>query len=98
MKYAVARIGGRQFRLEEGQQITVDRTDSEIGEVLLYVDGDDVRIGQPLLENVKIEAKVVGEGFKKTEVRRFRAKSRYRKKKGHKQPKTTLLVERIRVK
>jgi large subunit ribosomal protein L21 len=95
MKYVVARIGGRQYRLEEGQQIIVDRTGGNIDEVLLFVDGEDVRIGRPLVNAVKIKAKVVDEGFEKTEVRRFKAKSRYRKKKGHKQPKSTILVEEI---
>jgi large subunit ribosomal protein L21 len=96
MKYAIIRIGGRQFKIEEDQQLTVDRFDGKVDEVLLLVDGDDVRIGRPLVEGVKIKTKIVDEGFAKTEIRRFKAKSRYRKKKGHKQPKTTIRVETIK--
>jgi large subunit ribosomal protein L21 len=96
MKYAIIRLGGRQFRVEEGQQLTVDRFDGKVDEVLLFVDGDDVRIGKPLVGDVKIKTKIVDEGFAKTEIRRFKAKSRYRKKKGHKQPKTTIRVETIK--
>jgi len=98
MKYAVVRLGGRQFKIEEGRQLTVDRFSGEVGDVLLFVDGDDVRIGRPLVEGVKIKTKVVDEGFEKTEIRRFKAKSRYRKVKGHKQPVTKILIEKIEVK
>jgi large subunit ribosomal protein L21 len=95
MKYVIARIGNRQFKLEEGRQLTVDRFDGKINEVLLFVDGDDIRVGRPLVEGVKIKTKIVDEGFEKTEIRRFRAKSRYRKTRGHKQPKTMIRIEKI---
>ena len=95
MKYVVVRIGGRQFRVEEGQELTVDRFDGKISEVLLFVNGDDVRIGKPLVEGVKVKTKVLEEGKVKTEIRRFKAKSRYRKVKGHKQPVTRVLIENI---
>ena len=98
MKYAIARIGGRQFRVEEGQQLTVDRFDGVVDEVLLFVDDDDVRIGKPLVEGVKVKTKIIEEGKVKTEIRRFRAKSRHRRTLGHKQPVTTVRVEKIGVK
>ena len=97
MKYAIVRIGGRQFKIEEGQNLTVDRFDGKVEEVLLFVDGDDVKVGRPLVEGVKIKTNVVEEGKVKTEIRRFKAKSRYRKTKGHKQPTTTFRVESIRL-
>ena len=93
MKYAVIRLGNRQFKVEEGQNLTVDRFDGKISEVLLLVDGETVKIGKPLVEGVKIRTKIIDEGFEKTEIRRFKAKSRYRKVKGHKQPKTTIRIE-----
>ncbi len=83
------------MRVEEGQELTVDRFDGKISEVLLFVDGDDVRIGKPLVEGVKVKTKVLEEGKVKTEIRRFKAKSRYRKVKGHKQPVTKVLIENI---
>lgn len=95
MRYAIVRLGGRQFKIEEGQNLTVDRFDGKVEEVLLFVDEEDVRIGRPLVEGVKVKTKVLEEGKVKTEIRRFRAKSRYRKKKGHKQPTTTIRIEEI---
>jgi len=95
MKYAIIRLGGRQFKIKEGQRLTVDRFDGKVDEVLLLVDGETVKIGQPLVEGVKIETKIVDEGFEKTEIHRFKAKSRYRKTKGHKQPVTKVLIEKI---
>ena len=95
MKYTIVRLGGRQFKIEEGKQLTVDRFDGKVEEVLLLVDGDDVKIGKPLVPGVEVKAKIVEEGNVKTEIRRFKAKSRYRKVKGHKQPTTTIKVESI---
>jgi large subunit ribosomal protein L21 len=95
MKYIIARIGSRQFKLSEGDQLTVDRFDGQVDEVLLFVDDDDIRIGRPLVKNVKVKTKIVDEGYVKTEIRRFKAKSRYRRKKGHKQPVTTIRIDRI---
>ena len=97
MKYAIVRIGGRQFKIEEGQQLTVDRFDGKVEEVLLFVDEDDIKIGRPLVSGVKVETKVLEEGKVKTEIRRFRAKSRHRRTLGHKQPVTKILIERISV-
>lgn len=98
MKYIVARIGNRQFKVSEGKQLTVDRFDGKINEVLLLVDGDDVKVGRPLVDGVKVKTKIIEEGKVKTEIRRFKAKSRYRKERGHKQPVTKVLIEKIEVK
>ncbi len=95
MKYAIVRIGGRQFKIEEGKQLTVDRFDGKVEEILLFVDEDDVRIGRPLVSGVKVKTKILEEGKVKTEIRRFRAKSRHRRKLGHKQPVTTIRIEKI---
>ena len=97
MRYAVVRIGGRQFRIEEGQELTVDRFDGRIGEVLLFVAGDEVKVGKPLVSGVKVKTKVLEEGKVKTEIRRFRAKSRHRRKLGHKQPTTRFRIEKIKI-
>ncbi len=95
MKYAIVRIGGRQFKIEEGKQLTVDRFDGKVEEILLFVDSDEVRIGKPLVKGVEVKTKVLEKGKVKTEIRRFKAKSRYRRKLGHKQPTTTIKVEKI---
>lgn len=98
MKYAVVRVGDRQFKVKEGQSLAVDRFDGKVGEVLLYVDGKRTEIGKPLVSGVEIKTKILEEGHEKTEIRRFKAKSRYRKRKGHKQPVTKVLIEKIEMK
>ncbi len=89
MKYAVIKLSGHQYRVEEDQELIVDRLEQEEGkqieipEILLVVDNSKVEIGQPLVKKTKIKAKVI-EHLKGDKIRvvRFRAKSRYRKVKG----------------
>jgi len=104
MKYAVIKINGKQFKVSEGGQFFVDRIEQkkgkkfEIKEVLLFSGGKKTAVGQPLVKDVKVTAVVVNhKRAKKIEVRRFKAKSRYRKKKGHKQPISEIRVEKISI-
>jgi len=79
MKYAVVKIGGRQFRVAEGEEFELTASPEDKGEVLLVVDGDKVEIGQPTLgEVVSLEVVSRGKG-EKIHIRRYRAKSRYRR-------------------
>lgn len=86
MKYAVIKLNGHQYRVEENEEILIDQLgekegkEFEIPEVLLVVDGEKREIGQPLVKKTKIKARVV-EHLKgeKIRVARFRAKSRYRR-------------------
>jgi len=85
MKYAVARINGRQYRVEEGMEILIDRLDGKavVPEVLMISDENAVKVGTPVLDKVKINVKVLGEEKgDKVNVRKFRAKSRYRRRMG----------------
>lgn len=89
MKYAVVKIGGSQYKVAEGDEIAVDKIDGEKGksltfeEVLLLVDDQRVRIGQPLLKEAKVKAEIVGQfKGKKIRVATYKAKSRYRRVKG----------------
>lgn len=89
MKYAVVKIGGSQYKVAEGDEIAVDKIDGEKGksltfeEVLLFVDEKRVTIGQPLVKNAKIKAKIVNQfKGKKIRVATYKAKSRYRRVKG----------------
>jgi large subunit ribosomal protein L21 len=86
MKYAVIKLNGHQYRVEENEEILVDRLDEkegkefEIAEVLLVVNNDKIEIGQPLVKKTKIKAKVIAHlKGEKLRVTRFRAKSRYRR-------------------
>ena len=99
-KYAVIRLQGKQYKVKEGQEILVDKvTDlSKIEpEILLFSDGKIVKVGKPVLTDVKITLKVVTELEKgeKLEIYHFKAKSRYRKHTGFRPQYTRILVEKI---
>lgn len=96
MKYAVVNLSGKQRRLVEGKTYKADRFDQPITEVLLFVDGDNIQIGQPFLANVGVsivEAEDIKD--KKVTIRRYEAKSGHHRSRGHRQPITTFKVEKI---
>ncbi len=98
MKYAVIKLQGRQFKVKEGEEILVDKLiDQKVcPEVLLVVDDKEVKIGRPIVKNAKIKIKVVGEEKgEKISVRKYKAKSRYRRKMGFRPQYTRLLIEKI---
>lgn len=101
-KYAVIQLLGKQHKVTEGETIVVDSVNQEPGkkfditDVLLVVDGDKVSVGQPTVEKAKVTLSVVAQGKgEKIRVAKFKAKSRYRKVKGHRQLQSTLKVEKI---
>lgn len=99
-KYAVIRIKGHQYKVFEGDEILVDKiSDIKIieHEILLFVDGDKVKVGKPTLSDVKVKIKVLTEveKGKKIDVLKFKAKSRYRKHIGFRPKYTRLLIEKI---
>jgi large subunit ribosomal protein L21 len=101
-KYAVVRIGGKQYKAEEGKEILVDKLADPKKlepEVLLFVDGEKAKVGKPTLKDVKISLKVVTEVEKgeKIDVYKFKAKSRYKKHTGFRSQHTRLLVEKISI-
>lgn len=96
--YIVIDISGKQYIVGEGDEILVDKVKSELNpRVLLQVERDKVRIGKPDLAKVKVGLKVVEESVKgeKVVVSKYKAKSRYRRKKGFRPLYTRLLVEKI---
>ena len=101
--YAIIRSGGKQYRAEVGGTIDVDRLPQEVGEsieisdILLLANGDDTRIGQPQVEGALVRATVV-EQFrgKKIIVYKYRQRTNYRRKQGHRQYFTRLRIEDIR--
>lgn len=102
MKYAVVKIGASQFKVQEGDEFEVEKLEGKQGDaisldkVLLYVNKDRIKIGQPLVKGVKIKAKIEKQlKGKKIRVATFRAKSRYRKVKGHRKLLTKIKVEKI---
>lgn len=100
--YAVVETGGKQYKVTPGQTIDVERLDVAEGDtvdldkVLLIVDDDKVTVGQPVVEGAKVVATSQGEGKgEKIIVFKYKSKVRYRRKKGHRQLYTRLLVDRI---
>ncbi len=102
MNFSIIQTGGKQYKVSVGQKLKVEKIDAKAGEnfifdkVLLMVDNENVKIGAPYVENAKVEAKVLkqGRGDKKI-VFKYHSKTRYRKKKGHKQPFTELEIIKI---
>jgi large subunit ribosomal protein L21 len=98
-KYAVVALGGRQYKVTEGEEILVDLTsDPKIeSKTLLLVEEGKVTIGKPVVKGSLITFKRISEMEKgeKIEVLKYRAKSRYRRKMGFRPKVTRLKVEKI---
>jgi len=103
MSYAIIATGGKQYRVEPGRFYDFELLDAEvdstliIDQVLLVApDGEDVLIGQPLVSGASVRTKVLQHGkAKKILIYKMRPKKNYRRKNGHRQPFTRLLVESI---
>ncbi len=100
--YAVVETGGKQYRVEVGQTVDVERISAEVGDtvelgrVLMVSTDDGLKLGNPVVEGAKVVADVVGQGRgKKIIVFRYKAKTRYRKKTGHRQNYTRVAVKDI---
>lgn len=101
---AVIKTGGKQYTVKEGDTLRVEKLEAEEGknitfeEVLLVgkEDGSDAKVGTPHVAGAKVEAKVLKHGrADKVDVRKFKAKSRYYKRYGHRQPFTELEITKI---
>lgn len=100
--YAVIETGGKQYRVQEGDTLYVEKIDAEVGEVVnfdkvlvLSKDGE-LLAGKPVVEGAKVEASVLEQGkAKKIIVFKYKAKKNYRKKTGHRQPFTKVKIDKI---
>jgi large subunit ribosomal protein L21 len=100
--YAIIKTGGKQYKVSEGDTVFVEKLNAEEGasvtfdEVLTVVDGDNVKIGTPLVSGATVTAKVEKNGKdKKIRVFKYKAKSNYRRRMGHRQPFTKVVIEKI---
>lgn len=100
--YAVIKTGGKQYKVEEGKWVDVELLHKEDGdavsfeEVLLVSDGDNTKVGSPTVENAKVTGKVVkNDRKKKVIVYKMRPKKHYRRKAGHRQYFTRVMIEKI---
>ena len=102
--YAIIRSGGKQYRAEVGAEVDVDRLPNEVGEsveiadVLLVANEESTQIGQPVIDGARVRATVV-EQFrgKKIIVYKYRQRTNYRRKQGHRQYYTRLRIDDITV-
>lgn len=99
--YAIIEDGSRQYRVQEGDVVKLDYRDAEVGSslefdrVLLYQNDADTRIGQPLVAGAKVVAEVVDHPSTKLYIQHFRRRKNYRRLKGHRQPYTSVRIQKI---
>ncbi len=100
--YAIIETGGKQYTVREGDTLRIEKLGYQPGDavkfdrVLLMSDDNGVRIGEPVVENASVDAKVMFEGkAKKITVFKMKAKKGYRKTQGHRQPYTQVQIEKI---
>lgn len=103
--YAVIKTGGKQFKVNEGDTLKVEKLTTEIGKtlnlnsVLTVVDGDKVTIGTPIIKGASVDATIISHG-KGDKVKIFKMNRRkgYRKSQGHRQSFTEIKINKIEVK
>jgi large subunit ribosomal protein L21 len=102
MDYAVIQTGGKQYRVQEGDQIAVEKLTAEVGkkitldQILMVNNKGKAIIGTPQVEGAKVEAEVIDQGkAKKITVFKKKRRKGYSKKQGHRQEETTLKILKI---
>lgn len=100
--YAIVKTGAKQYKVEEGDVIFVEKLQAEVeanvelNEVLAVSKEDGLVVGKPVVDGAKVVAKVLEQGKgKKVIVFKYKPKQDFRKKNGHRQPYTKLLIEKI---
>jgi len=103
--YAVVNTGGKQYKVRQGDLLRVEKLSGDVGSpvtfdrVLMYSDGENVSIGQPLLDGVAVEGHIVEQGkAKKIIVFKYKRRKRFRRKKGHRQDFTAVVIDSIKAK
>ncbi len=100
--YAVVKTGGKQYRVQEGDVLRVEKLSGDVGaeiafdDVLLFSDGENLRVGTPILDNVAVTGRIVEQGkAPKILVFKYKRRKRYRRKQGHRQPYTAVQIDSI---
>jgi large subunit ribosomal protein L21 len=103
--YAVVNTGGKQYKVQQGEVLRVEKLSGDVGSsvtfdrVLMFSDGENVSIGQPLLDGVSVEGHIVEQGkAKKIIVFKYKRRKRFRRKKGHRQEFTAIQIDSINAK
>jgi len=102
--YAIIESGGKQFKVSEGSILKVEKLEADVGADVVFdrvlavrdENENEMEIGAPYLKGAKVTAKVLSHGKgKKIIVFKFKPKKNYRKKQGHRQPFTQLIIQKI---
>ena len=100
--YAVIKTGGKQYRVEPGAQLRVESLEGEVGaavsfaEVLMIGNGEDVKLGAPLLKGAQVKATVVAQGRgDKVRIFKLRRRKHFQKTQGHRQNYTEVRIDDI---
>jgi large subunit ribosomal protein L21 len=100
--YAIIKAGGKQYRVQSGEQVKVESLVADVGatisfgEVLLVGSGDAVKVGAPLVSGAKVNATVVAQGRgEKVKIFKLRRRKHYQKTQGHRQSYTEVRIDDI---
>lgn len=100
--YAIIKTGGKQFKVEEGQEIFVEKLEGEAGDTvtfdeILFVGGDNAKVGAPFVDGASVEATIEKQGrSKKVTTFKYRRRKDSHTKQGHRQPYTKLSIQSIK--
>ncbi|MCU0603526.1 MAG: 50S ribosomal protein L21 [Desulfobacterales bacterium] len=100
--YAVVSTGGKQYKVQKGETLRIEKIPGEVGgkvtldKVLLVADGENIRVGRPVIEKAAVQASIVEQDkAKKILVFKYKRRKRYRRKAGHRQPYTAIRIDGI---
>jgi len=100
--YAVLSTGGKQYKVEEGDILRIEKISGDVGasvsfdKVLMLSDGEKVRVGTPLIDGISVSGHIVEQDkAKKILVFKYKRRKRYRRKQGHRQPFTAVKIDSI---
>ena len=99
--YAIIETGGKHIKVEQGQEVYIEKVVGEAEETVtfdkvLFVGGENVKVGAPFVEGATVTGKIVKQGrAKKITVFKYKPKKNYHKKQGHRQPYTKVIIEGI---
>ena len=100
--YAVVATGGKQYKVQQGDVLRVEKLIGDVGaevafdKVLMFSDGENVQIGQPVVEGAVVKGHIIEQGkSKKVIVFKYKRRKRYRRKQGHRQQYTAVKIDAI---
>jgi len=100
--YAVIKTGGKQYRVKSGEQVRIESLPADVGaavsfdQVLMVGEGDQVRVGAPLVSGAKVQATVLSHGRgEKVKIFKLRRRKHFQKSQGHRQSYTEVRIDDI---